>query len=248
MSELKLGKKAPVAHPRTLKLSNYLTGAVLPPPPQKTAWEYAIADDKWEMLGNDAVGDCVIAAMLHYIMAATAHTRKAAMFNTRQAIQLYSAITGYNPADPSTDQGTVMTDAFSYWQSIGLFGHKILGWAAIDHTDLNEIKQGINLFGGVLVGTAITESMMAQAQAEEAWNPPYLGAVLGGHAIPWLGYGKLGQTCITWGARLQMSPRAIEEVDEAYVVITEDWLDAQGKSPSGLNMDALEADLRTIAQ
>ena len=84
------------------------------------------------MLGNDQVGDCVIAAMLHYIMAAQANVGKSVTFTTQQALDLYSAITGYNPSDPSTDQGTAWTDALAYWQSTGCCGHKILGWAAVD--------------------------------------------------------------------------------------------------------------------
>lgn len=244
---MKYGKLSPLEHPRTLKLSNYLTGE-LPKPRGKSAWEYSVPDEVWSqsMLGNDTVGDCVIAAMLHWIMAATANTDNPVTFTTEQALGLYSDITGYNPSDPNSDQGTVFTDALNYWLKVGCYGHKILGWASIK-LDIDSLQTAIDLFGGILVGTQVTESMENQFGNGEPWNSPFSGEILGGHGIPWLGYGKQGQTCITWAKRQQMSPEALQEVDEAYAVITQDWIDAQGTSPSGLDLSALQADLKLVS-
>ena len=246
----KFGKLPPKFHPRTLYLSHFVTPRISAPPPEKRDWEYRVSDEQWAMtmLGNDTVGDCVIAAMMHYVMAATANTEKPAIFTTEEAIKTYSAITGYNPGDANTDQGTVYTDALAYWQQTGLKdtlgrSHKILGWAAIDFSNIASLRQAIAIFGGILVGTAVTQSMEDQFDSGEPWNPPYSGGVLGGHGIPWLGYGSEGQTCITWGKREQMALEAIGEVDEAYAVITQDFLDRQGESPSGLDLDALQAAL-----
>lgn len=44
-----------------------------------------------------------------------------------------------------------------------------------------------------------------------------------------------------------MDQAALSQVDEAYVVVTQDWLDAQGTSPSDLHLDALTTDLNAIA-
>lgn len=189
------GKKPPKFHPKTLLLRDYLTAAALPAPEAKRAWEYSVSDRTWaaSMLGNDQAGDCVIAAMLHYIMAARANVGKPITFTTQQALDLYTAITGYDPADPSTDQGTAWTDALAYWQMTGCCGHRILGWAALDVSSLDAIKQGIAIFGGVLIGTAVTQSMEDQFGKGQPWNTPFTGAVLGGHGIPWLGFGSQGQ-------------------------------------------------------
>jgi hypothetical protein len=35
---------------------------------------------------------------------------------------------------------------------------------------------------------------------------------------------------------------------EAYVVITQDWLDQQGKTPSGFDLATLQADMQALAQ
>lgn len=126
------GKKPPKFHLKTLLLRDYLPTPLRSEPPEaKRAWEYSVSDRTWaaSMLGNDQVGDCVIAAMLHYVMAARASVGNPVTFTTQQALDLYSAITGYDPADPSTDQGTAWTDALAYWQMTGCYGHKILGWA-----------------------------------------------------------------------------------------------------------------------
>src|SRR5580658_4087447 len=117
MSTLMFGKLAPKFHPNTLRLSKYALAGALPPPPSKRAWEYVIPASGWGMLGNDQVGDCVIAAMMHFIMAATSNSGQPAQFTTELAIQLYSAITGYDPSQTDatgfnpTDQGTAWTDA-----------------------------------------------------------------------------------------------------------------------------------------
>lgn len=250
---LKFGKRPPKLHRKTLHLKDYLTKEILPPPPVAKGWEYAVADGQWGMLGNDTVGDCVIAAMLHWIQAARANNGEKVMFTTEQALSIYSAITGYDPSQTQedgsnpTDNGTAWTDALAYWQKTGVCGHKILGWAAIEHSDLSSIKQAIALFGGVLIGTNVTSSMEAQFSDGQPWNAPFSNDSLGGHGIPWLGYGRVGQTCITWGQREQMAPEALEQVDEAYVPITADWLDTQGNSPSGLNLASLKDDLKLIA-
>jgi hypothetical protein len=55
----------------------------------------------------------------------------------------------------------------------GCYGHKILGWAAPDISSLDAIQQGIAIFGGVLIGTAITQSMEDQFCKGQAWNAPF---------------------------------------------------------------------------
>jgi hypothetical protein len=247
---LKYGKLAPKFNPKTLLLSKYLLPSALPPPPEKRAWEYAVPDTTWaqSMLGNDQVGDCVIAAMLHYIMAATANTGKPVTFTTDQAIQIYSAITGYVPGDPSTDNGTAWTDALEFWQTNGIFGHYILGWASIQFQNLTSLRQGVDIFGATLIGTAVTESMENQFGAGQPWNPPFSGGTVGLHGIPMLGYGSQGQTVITWAAREQEDLTAPSLHDEAYVPVTQDWLDsATGLAPNTLDLDTLNADLKLIA-
>lgn len=250
----KLGKLDPKRHPDTLLLDSYLSNSALPPPPEKRAWEYRVSDAIWasSMLGNDEAGCCVEAAAMHWIMAATANTKKPATFTKQNCLDLYSAITGYDSNDPSTDQGTAYTDLFAHWKNVGIKDasgkvHKILGWASIG-LDLTKLRQAIDIFGGILIGTIVTQSMEEQFRSGEPWDAPFSGSVLGGHGIPWLGFGRQGQTCITWAKRQQMDTTAPSQIDEAYAVVTQDFVDDKtGLAPNALNMDALMAALKTVA-
>jgi hypothetical protein len=246
---LKFGRLPRKFNSRTLLLRDYLPKGGLPTPPQAVGYEYAVSDATWaqSMLGNDSVGDCVEAMALHFIMAAQSNVGSRVTFTSDQAIQLYSAITGYNPSDPSTDQGTAITDLLAYWQSTGIYGHKILAWAAVNPSDIAQVRAAAYLFGGLLAGIEVTSGMMTQFSANQPWNAPFTGPVEGGHGIPILGYGRAGQTCITWARRQQCDLNFWQLVDELYVVCTEDWINAQGQSPSGLNLEALQADLKLVA-
>lgn len=248
---MKLGKLDPKYHPKTLDLLKYFPKLfALPAPPPKKGWEYAVPDETWagSMLGNDQYGDCVEAMALHYIMGATAQAGTPVTFTTQDALDLYTAITGFNPNDPSTDNGTAITDLLNYWQTTGIKGHFINGWASVP-INATALNTAIWLFGGVLIGTSVVQSMMDQFDAGQPWNAPFTGDVLGGHGIPILGYGSAGRTCITWGKRQPMDLSAPSLWDEAYVVITDDWLNqASGLAPSGFNYAALQADLQAIGQ
>lgn len=254
---LKYGKRPPKFNPKTLLMSKYVLADAPPPPPEKRAWEYVIADDAWEMLGNDTVGDCVIAAMMHFIMASTANTGKPATFTTELALELYSAITGYDPSQTDdegnnpTDQGTTWTDALAYWQSTGIVDaagtiHKIEAWGSVG-LDLPSLRQGINLFGGILIGLNVTNSMEQQFGNGLPWNAPFGGGIAGGHGIPGFGYGGQGESIVTWGKRQQGDLTLPGQFDEAYAVVTSDWLSVAGLSPSGLDLAALQADIAGLA-
>lgn len=245
----KYGKKPPKFHPKTLLMHDFVDAA-LPPPEAKRAWEYSISDATWaqSMLGNDQTGNCVEAMILHFIMAAEASAgNPVPQFTTEDGIALYSAITGYNPADPSTDQGTVITDALAYMVSTGYKGYKFLGWAAFDYTNPMRVNQAIDIFGTALLGIGVMQSMEDQFNQGLPWNAPFTGELLGGHGVPFLGYGRLGRTLITWAARQQTDLNFPSVIDEAYVPITPAFLTKALTTPIlGLNVDALNAALAAI--
>ena len=61
-------------------MSRYLIPAKLPTPPAEFGHDAVIGD--WEMLGNDTVGDCVIAGALHETMLWTANGSAEATVST----------------------------------------------------------------------------------------------------------------------------------------------------------------------
>jgi hypothetical protein len=241
------GKKRPRRSLRMLSLSNYMNANAVPFP-QANAWERPIS---WQMLGNDAVGDCTVAAALHMQMAwsSVAHAGSPLTYTTDQAISLYSAITGYNPADPSTDQGAVETDVLNYWKNTGMDGLTIAGFASIDVQNIDQVKAATFIFGGLYLGFNVPNYIMNVA-AGGSWSQT-AGAdttIVGGHAIPILGYGRNGTTCVSWGTTYTFDWNFWQEyVDEAYAVVSTQWIKASGVSPTGLDLQGLLADLPAAA-
>jgi hypothetical protein len=242
---MKFGKLAPKYNKKTLRLGKYL----LDSPPSKTWREYKVKESDWQMFSNDTIGDCTCAAIAHMLMLFTAHTGKMVIPDVSDVIKAYSAVSGYDPATGANDNGAAISDVLEYWQTTGIAGHKIAGWAAIDPTNALRLQQGIYLFGAVDAGFNVPASAMTQFSAGEAWDiVADDGGIEGGHSVPLFGYGSAGFDCCTW-AKNQKLTNAFEKqyFDEAYCVITQDWLDsATGLAPNTLNMDALVADLKEI--
>ena len=70
----------------------------------------------------------------------------------------------------------------------------------------------------------------------------------GGHAVPVLAYDSDTLTCITWGAKKRMTWKFFARYcDESYAPLSPDWLNPHGRTPEGLDRDALQADLAQIA-
>src|ERR1700691_4680947 len=99
----KLGKLPAKTSPHTLVLGKYLT-AILPYLKTTVAWERKVPS--WSMLGNDQYGDCVEAAAGNTLMTMTSQSGIQFTPTTDQILQDYTNITGFNPNDPSTDNGT----------------------------------------------------------------------------------------------------------------------------------------------
>ena len=235
---MKFGKLAPKEHPKTLSFESYL-GAKLPKAPKKTYWSYKVK--KWDMLGNDQKGDCVVAMAMHLDMNWTAHTGSMRKWTTDQAFEIYDRLS------PS-DTGLVMTDFLDFWQTEGMFGSKILGWVKFDHTDLARFKQVDWLFGGVAAGVQVPQSAVRQFEAGKTWTVARNSPLEGGHAIPGFNYGSKGCKFVTW-AKLQpaLNSWRMKYMDEGYGLISESWFDVTtGLSPNHFKRDALWADLKAL--
>jgi hypothetical protein len=91
---------------------------------------------------------------------------------------------GFDPEDPSTDNGTVVQDALSWWRKTGMAGHKILAFAQVDHTSPAEMEAAAALFGEVLLAINFPNSAMTQFNAGKPWDVVRNdGGIEGGHAI-----------------------------------------------------------------
>jgi len=244
---LKLGKKAKRSDPRTLRLAKYTMH--LPIPPDLRDWGGRVKN--WEVFLNDKIGDCAVAAPAHQIMGWTAcSTGTPAGITDDQILAAYSAISGYKPDQPETDTGCVMLDVLNYWRKTGIAGHKAMAYAEVHPTDVLNIQRAINMFGSVYLGFALPLS----AQSSDSWNvvdPSMKGDAApgswGGHAVEACRYSPTGITVITWGQKMEVSwPFLFAYSDEAYCVLSQDWIEKTGSAPSGFDMATLKSDLAAV--
>lgn len=229
---------------KALPLSNYVNPKAMSYPPTCSWWRPI----KFGMLGNDTVGDCVIAYMLHQIKIwwSIAHAGEPLPdFTDEQAIQLYSAITGYNPADPSTDQGTDPDTALAYWQQNGLFGHTIAGYVNIDVTNIDMLRYAISIFGGIGFSFNVPAYIMnIPGGASWSYKPGNDITNQGGHQVGAIGYGRHGFREDCWDTTNTFDPEFIGAFGvAAQAVVSPEWLEASGVTITGLHLQDLLADL-----
>src|SRR5262245_36148446 len=104
----------------------------------------------YPMYANDQLGNCVEAGIGHQVGQISRISAGAeALFTDSQIIAAYSAMTGYKPGQPSTDQGTYTQDAMAWWRKTGLDGHAIVLYASLKLTDVPTLKQAVYAFGGI---------------------------------------------------------------------------------------------------
>ena len=253
MSNHKLGRKPVRKLLSTPSLGDFVNKATTWPPVAAQGWEYAIPAGSLNILGNDQFGDCAEAGAMHLIQAQTANTGSPLQGTLEQTLALYSAVTGFNPNDPSTDQGTDLLSLLQYWKTTGItvtdnngnpVVHKILGWAALDLTSIAQIRYANFVFGGTYLGINCPQSA---EQNTSNWTYQAGSPILGGHCIPGVGQGGAGGHIISWGMSIPFTWEfALQYLEEAYCIVTPAWVAANGKSPSGLDLNGLLAAMAAI--
>ncbi|HTX34565.1 MAG TPA: hypothetical protein VME43_06070 [Bryobacteraceae bacterium] len=250
----KLGKQPKRSDQRTFKLSKYLKISELPAAPPAVDWTKAVPH--YGMLLNDQLGDCVIAGMMHLAMGWQANAGQTpAAPSDAEVIATYSAIGGYNPSDPTTDQGCNMLDALNYWRntgiSIGGAKSQIVAFAEVDLKNDAEVKAALWLFGGLFTGF----QMPVSAENATTWSVPSCGlhgkgkpGSWGGHCAPLAAENaSCGFEAITWGGLMPTTHNFVSDYcEEAYAVLSPAWIETSGQAPSGFDLAALQADLAAL--
>jgi hypothetical protein len=248
---MKLGRRPVRLDRRTLRLAKYIDVAKLPPNPPERDWTKSVVVP-WGMMRNDEVGDCTFAACAHAVQVWSANNGQEVTISDDDIIKAYSALTGYTPRDPSSDQGAVVLDVLNYFRQNGIGGHKIGAYVAVDPKNKTHVAAAINLFGVVYYGLALPLS----AQGQKTWKVPWYGkrgkgkpGTWGGHAVVGPTYaGKSGKV-VTWG-ELQSYDWGFEVAyaEEAYALLSPDWVLPDKKAPSGFDLGALQSDLSEVAR
>jgi len=247
----RLGKKAPRKDSRTLKLAKYIQPKLGLAPSRCGYIDRVI---NWPMFLNDSLGDCVCAAMAHIEQQADAYTGRPYTITDGDVLRAYEKIGGYNPNDPSTDQGCDMLTALKYWRTCGIGHKKIKAFVSVDYKNHEEVAQAIWLFGSVFTGLALPITAQNQKRCWSVVSMEGNGSFgsWGGHCVPLVGYNlqkPAGAMCVTWGETVAVTWNFVDAyMDECYAVITDDWIGPKGLSPSNFNLKQLLEDLTEIGK
>ncbi len=250
-ASLKLGKTPARKDAVTFKLTAYLDTAALPAPPATCTKHDKLVTQPWSMLGNDHWGDCVFAGAAHETMLWNAEASSTVTFTDQSVLSDYSAVTHFDPNDPSSDRGTDMQAAASYRRKTGVVDadgrrHQVAAYLAITPSDETQLKQAVHLFSNAGVGIEFPGSAMDQFRAGKPWTVVDGAKIEGGHYVPAIGYNRHWVYVVTWGKLQKMSWEFYAKYcDEALCYLSTEML-TDGKSPEGLDVAALQADLAQL--
>jgi hypothetical protein len=253
VTDLKLGKKPAAPRPKDITLTQIVSaGTTLPAAPVGFGHWHVLAPDGWGMLGNDRYGDCVWAGAGHETMMVNAMNGRTVAFTDTDALADYAAVTGFDPSDPATDQGTDVHAALDYRRHTGVIDaagvrHLVGAYVALEPGNWRQLLDALYAFDFVAVGFLVPSYAMDQFAAGRGWSWQPGGVIEGGHYVPVVGRPHAWTVeVVTWGRAQGMGRRFFEAYcDEAYGVLSPETLNG-GKTPEGLDMAALEAALDAL--
>ncbi len=253
MSDLKLGKMPAAPRPTDFKFAEFAAAIRLPSVPSRFGHGSAYSD--WGMLGNDRYGDCVWAgaAHEHMLINKVVHSVDVA-FSDDAVLGDYSAATGFDPNDPSTDNGTDVHEALDYRRKTGIADasgkrHQIGAYVSLDPKSWEHLEQAAFIFGAVGIGIQFPGSAMDQFNAGEPWDVVQGAKIEGGHYIPTVGslHAKDQATALTWGKRQVFTQAFYEQYnDESWVYITQEELHGDGTGLHGFDLEKLNSYLTAL--
>ncbi len=239
--------KLPYRHDRrNLQLVKYLPRAL---PAAPSAYDWLSKASPFGPMGNLSVGDCTCAGAGHLIQTWTANQGKKTVIPDADILAVYSKLSGYVPGNPATDVGLALIDVLKPWQQTGIDGHKIGAYVQVDLTQ-KILSVACYLFGGLYCGVALPLS----AQNQDKWQVPdpnlhgdAAPGSWGGHCVPMGTYDPLGAIFVTWGEEQYASEEFISAYfDEAWAIISQDFLDGKEDNPLGIDLATLKADLAAV--
>ena len=247
---LKYGKTPARPGTMKLKLSNYVDKSKLPAVPADFGHDHDMPLD-WHMLGNDQFGCCVWAGAAHETMLWNHMATTPVKFFDYDVLSDYAAVTGFKPADPSTDNGTDMLLAADYRRKTGIVDsqgkrHKVAAYLALKPGSVSDIWAATYLFGAVGIGLEMPDSTQDQFTAGKPWTIVPGSNVEGGHYVPLVGRRQNFLHVVTWGRVQRVAIDFFQKYcDEAVAYVSLEALH-NNKSPEGFDSAALLKDLNAL--
>lgn len=220
-----LGKRPPSNKP-ALRLADIL--AVTPTHPPVADHLSKVTD--WNILGNDAFGDCGPVSVANSRAVTTKYLTAAELYPDLDAVfDLYrrSGNPNFDPKTDADDNGVDMQTMLGALLKGGIKQPdgsivKPIAFAKVDHTNVDEIRAAIAAFGFVLFGVSLQASQQTQTDAG-LWD--YVpSAAWGGHAVIGGAYSSdgIGSDIVveTWAQLVGLTDAFItHQVDEVWAVI-----------------------------
>jgi hypothetical protein len=249
MADLKFGRRPPTQGP-ALMLAPLLTGVV----PAHPAFADNLARlSAWQMLGNDAYGDCVAVTWANTRRLVTAVLATEHYPSQADVFAVYKTQNpGFiaDPSNPGEDNGMDIQTLLDYLVKVGgPDGVKALAFAKVDPHNRDEMDAAIAIFGSVWTGIQVLEANMNEFNSGQPWDYVPGSPVAGGHSIITGAYsGKPGADLgfITWAQQTSFTDLYIaHEFEEAWVVI---WPEHLGSKAflDGIDQTALAADYEAL--
>lgn len=218
----KYGRRKPKNAP-ALRLSQILTGTV--PMHPSMADNFTALKGGWKMLGNDQYGDCVAVTWANTRRLVTAALAIEQYPNMADVVAVYKT---QNPGFPSQDDGMDIQTCLEYLHANpGPDGKQILAFAKVNHSNADEVKAAIAIFGSVWTGLNVLQANEDEFNAEQPWDYNFNSPNVGGHSVITGGYGNprsraLGgdEDFITWAEETSFTDNFwSRQVEECWVVI-----------------------------
>lgn len=257
---VKLGCRTAVYDPRMPRMGSLLSkGAPLKAPDSIVRPR----SPKVQMFGNDTLGDCTAAGIFNSLEVVASLAGFSVPADTSDAVNFYSASTGYVKGDPSTDRGGYEVDVLRHAAQFGVVaaGNTFypLPWTA-DPQDFDSMRLSIALTGCAYLGVELAVSDMNEAEASamdcvldvdnSRFGDPTPGSE-GGHCL--LAYEYTGSsdtdtiTLVTWGGtKIRCTVRWLKSrIMEQHAILWTQLASPAGLYPVGGRLDKLRADVGT---
>jgi hypothetical protein len=248
MFDMKYGRRSPKRSP-SLRLASILKTTL---PDHPLSEDYLSNLSKWQLLGNDQYGNCAAvgwANLRRFISAMLGEKENYPALD--DVLKLYKT---QNPNFPVDDNGMDMQSLLEYLnKNGGPDGVKLVAFASVDTSNLDEIKAAIHIFGALLLGVEVQSGNQQDFAEGKVWDYHPKQSIEGGHCV--LSGGFLGKPnsdirFITWGSETGMTDDFWNNLvncpsGEAWVCI---WPENLGTKQfvDGIDMNALASYYKNI--
>ena len=244
-----LGRAKSIHDPRMLQLSSYISLHTLPVPPQHDLLEHT---DGWPMLANDQFNCCTSAAAGHMVHHWTAANQNGVFLTADDVIQAHATLTNEHLMEPVS-----MLTALKFWRKEGIGNHQIHSFMSAGKAKIDTLRAVIYLFGAAYIGLDLPNFALPHTPQEiptVKWEIPSgispedaAPQLNNGHCVAAIGYDENYVYTVTWGTLKTMSwDFFLRYTDEAYAVLSTDWVEKDKQSPSGFDMHTLKRDLSLV--